>query len=398
MRKIIHLDMDAFYASVEQRDRPELRGKPVIVGGTRERGVVSACSYEARAFGVRSAMSMARALALCPQAIVLPVRMRLYGEASEQVFDIFARYTDRIEPLSIDEAFLDVTGCERLFGSAREIAERIRAEVRKETALAVSAGVAPNKFLAKLASEAAKPDGLKEIHPAEIDPFLLPLPVSRLWGVGRVTAERLENLGIRTVADLRGVERGRLARILGSAGDHLYQLARGLDDRPVDGAEEVKSIGHEETFERDLYDPEAIRIELLDLSERVARRLRRHRVSGRTLTVKVRYGDFSTVTRSATFSEGLDHGIAIFREAAALVARTEAGTRAVRLLGISLSHLQSGGAGQQQLFGVEDRERKSSLDRAVDLLGERFGGGAVCRGDLLERRRGSAEKGADSEE
>lgn len=397
MRQIIHLDMDAFYAAVEQRDRPELRGRPVIVGGSRERGVVSACSYEARPFGVRSAMSMARALALCPQAAVLPVRMGRYREVSGQVFAIFARYSDRIEPLSIDEAFIDVTGCERLLGPSAEIAARIRDEVRRETGLAVSAGVAPNKFLAKLASEAAKPDGMKLLRAEEMDRFLLPLPVSRLWGVGRVTAERLERLGLRTVADLRGVTKERLVRLFGSAGEHLFHLCRGEDDRPVAEGEAMKSLGHEETFERDLAHPEAIRLELLDLAERVGRRLRRHNVTGRTLTLKVRFADFSTVTRSVTFSEGTDHGPEILRHAEALLARTEAGRRPVRLLGISLSHLQLREGGQQSLFGREERERSASLDRAMDLLKDRFGEGGVCRGDLLERR-GSAKEGADAEE
>ncbi|HEY7744728.1 MAG TPA: DNA polymerase IV, partial [Desulfuromonadales bacterium] len=207
---IIHLDMDAFYASVEQRDNPALRGRPVIVGGSPDRGVVSACSYEARPFGVRSAMPMRRAVRLCPEAVVLPVRMARYREVSRQVFAIFARYTDRIEPLSVDEAFLDVTGCERLFGPAAVIAARIRREVREELGLAISAGVAPNKFLAKLASESAKPDGLLEIVPERVDAFLLPLPVERIWGVGAKAAEQLHRLGCRSVADLRRLPEAQL--------------------------------------------------------------------------------------------------------------------------------------------------------------------------------------------
>lgn len=381
--KILHLDLDAFYASVEQLDHPDLRGRPVVVGGSINRGVVSAASYEARAFGIRSAMPMARAVRLCPEAAVRPVRMGRYREVSRQVFAVFARYTDRVEPLSIDEAFLDVSGCERLFGPAPAIAERIRREVRKELGLTVSAGVAPNKFLAKLASEAGKPDGLVVVPPEEIDAFLLPLPVSKLWGVGEVTAQNLAKQGFKTVADLRRASRQRLEKLLGSVGRHLYRLARGEDDRPVVTEEEVKSIGHEETFEKDLATCEEIRRVLLDLSERVARRLRRQGVAGGCVTLKVRYADFATVTRSRSFAEGLDSAPEIFRIAGDLLERTEAGIRPVRLLGIYVSSLAAAGAGQMDLFG-ERRHRRAVLDRAVDELTARFGEKGVRPATLLE--------------
>ncbi len=395
-RNIIHLDMDAFYASVEQRDRPELKGRPVIVGGSLERGVVCACSYETRPFGVRSAMAVSRALRLCPGAVVLPVRMARYQEVSEQIFAIFRRYTDRIEPLSIDEGFLDVSGSERLFGAALEIARRIRREVRDETGLAVSAGVAPNKFLAKVASELAKPDGLLEVTPAEVDNFLLPLPVSRIWGVGRVTAERLERRGWHNISDLRKVPLEQLTRLLGAAGEQIYRLARGEDERPVVAGEAIKSIGAEETFEADLWRLEEQRRELLALAEKVARRLRHRGLVGRCVTLKVKFADFTSVSRSQTLERGLDSAPAIHAEAVGLLARTDAGRRPVRLLGISLAQLEPREAVQAELFGEEARQRQSSLDQAMDRLRERFGDRGIKRASLLDRNpAGSGKKGGD---
>lgn len=395
-RCILHLDMDAFYASVEQHDFSELRGKPVIVGGNRQRGVVCAASYEVRPFGVRSAMAMARALQLCPQAAVRPVRMQRYQEVSRQIFAIFSRFTDAIEPLSIDEAFLDVTGSRALFGSGEEIARQIRLAVRNETGLTVSAGIAPNKFLAKLASEAAKPDGLHEVRREEIDAFLRPLPVAALWGVGRVTREKLAAMGIRTVAELRRLPSAVLEKRLGAAGLHLFQLARGEDERPVTGGEDLKSVGHEDTYAADLCDANSITREILHLSERVAARLRRHGVQGRCVTLKVKFSDFSVVTRSRTLEEGLSNGGQIHREALKLLAKTEAGRRPVRLLGVSLSALEPLGAGQGNLFAADDRERIQRLDRAVDRVRERFGSAGVIKGTLLSAGDDSGgEEGAD---
>jgi len=390
---ILHLDMDAFYASVEQHDRPELRGRPVLVGGSLGRGVVAACSYEARRYGVHSAMAMARALSLCPRAVALPVRMERYQEVSRQVFAIFARYTDRVEPLSIDEAFLDVSGCERLFGRPALIAEAIRDDVRQETGLAISAGVAPNKFLAKLASEAGKPDGLMEVPPEEVDAFLLPLPLRALWGVGKTTAAKLERFGLRTVSDLRGVPRERLVEWLGRHGEHLYRLARGQDDRLVESRGGIKSVGHEETFSEDLRGGDVLRLELLALAEKVASRLRSKGLAGRCVTLKVKYADFVAVTRSITLGLGVDNALEIHREAVGLLRRTEAGRRPVRLLGISLSELRAAGAGQQDLFDHE-RERARVLDRTVDEVRERFGSSGVRRGSLLPRPSGG-KKGSD---
>jgi DNA polymerase-4 len=383
-RNIIHLDLDAFYASVEQQDFPELRGRPVVVGGSVERGVVCACSYEARGFGVRSAMAMARALRLCPKAVVRPVRMARYQEVSREVFAIFARYTDRIEPLSVDEAFLDVSGCEKLFGPAPRIAEVIRQAVREETGLTISAGVARNMFLAKLGSEHAKPDGMFVV-PDPPESFLLPLPLGRLWGVGPVMLGRLENLGLRTVGDLRRLSRERLTKLFGATGEHLFHLAQGVDHRQVETSAEAKSIGHEDTFDRDLWDREEMRRALLDLAERVALRLRRHGLTGSTLILKVKYADFTTVTRSRTLTAGLDHAMDIHRVAVELLDRTAAGQQAVRLLGISLGRLEDSAGEQGSLFGAEARRRQMALDQAVDQVRRRFGAAGVRRASLLDR-------------
>lgn len=396
VRQILHLDLDAFYAAVEQLDDPALRGLPVLVGGPSARGVVCACSYEARRFGVRSAMGMARARQLCPQAAVRPVRMARYRELSAQVFAIYGRYTDRVEPLSIDEAFLDVSGCERLFGSPVQIAEAIRAAVRTETGLTVSAGVAGNKLLAKLASEQGKPDGLVEVRPEQVEAFLSPLPVASLWGVGRVTAARLEQQGWRRVADLRRAGPARLEQLLGSFGAELHRLALGLDERPVLAAGEPKSVGHEETFASDLWDRAALELALLAMGERVASRLRALGLAASGLTVKVRYGDFTQVTRSATFDQAVRSVEGIYPLARQLLARTEAGRRPVRLLGLSLSQLQAAGAGQGELFGEPQRLRQQALDQALDRVRERFGYRRIVRGSLLPEASG--EEGADGGE
>lgn len=391
-RTILHLDMDAFYASVEQRDRPELRGHPVIVGGHRTRGVVCACSYEARVFGVHSAMPVSRALRQCPQAIVLPVRMSRYQEVSDQVFAVFDRYTDLVEGISVDEAFLDVSGSKRLFGSGWEIAEKIRQDVRKELELAISAGIAHNKFLAKLASEQAKPDGIFQV-PEVIDDFLLPLPLKRLWGVGPVTLQELQTLGLKTVGDLRKMECSFLESRFGQAGAQLFKLARGEDSREVISERELKSIGHEDTFEKDLWQRDLMHEVLLDLSERVSTRLRRKSVMGTTITLKVKYADFSMVTRSKTVPDGMRHAKDMFDIAKALLEKTEAGIKAVRLLGISVNNLMAAGSRQGMLFGGDRQQRFDDLDQAIDRLRERFGQNGIRRGTLIGRRqRESADK------
>jgi len=399
-RSILHLDLDAFYAAVETLDRPELSGKPVIVGGSENRGVVAAASYEARRFGVRSAMPTATAKRLCPRGIFLSPRMSRYREASEEVFAIYHRFTPLVEPLSIDEAFLDVTGCERLFGSAEDAARRIKEEVRWETGLVVSAGVASNKFLAKLASDIGKPDGLVVVPPGREQEFLDPLPVGRVWGVGKVTEGELERMGIRTILDLRRTPREILHRCFGAHGDHLYDLARGIDDRPVEREREAKSIGHEETYDRDLRDRGAMRRELHSLSGRVAERLRRQGVRGKTVTLKVKYHDFVQVTRAVTLADATDDGGTIYRCSVELLAETEAGARPVRLLGVSVSKLEEPKASvpgsrmeQMTLFGrpagterpvpsAPDPAKKERLNRAVDRIREKYGPKGIVPGAL----------------
>ena len=398
-RKILHADMDAFFAAVEELDDPALRGLPVIVGGDLRRGVVSACSYPARRCGVHSALPMAIALQRCPQAIVRRVRMPRYLAVSGQVMAILGRYTDRIEAISIDEAFLDVTGCERLFGAAVEIGARIRRQVQRELGLAISIGIGPNKLIAKLASQKAKPDGLLAIRPAEVAGFLEPLPIGDLWGVGRVTAEQLKKIGIVTVGDLRDYPQAQLLAHLGHAGKNLQQLARGIDSRPVEGREPLKSLSHETTFSHDISDLAGIEQELQHLAHKVAERVRYHHLRGRRVSIKVRYGDFSSVTRSCTQANGIDNGGALFQLARALLERTEAGQRPVRLLGVGLSDWEEPTQQQQELFAGNDRSgRNRALDRAVDLVNQRFGRGRVGPASLMHRSRLTPEEGSDSGE
>ncbi|MBI5904665.1 MAG: DNA polymerase IV [Deltaproteobacteria bacterium] len=404
-RSIIHLDLDAFYASVETLDDPSLRGLPVIVGGSERRGVVAAASYEARKFGVHSAMPAATAKRLCPGGIFLPVRMHRYKEESEKVFGIYRRFTPLVEPLSIDEAFLDVTGCERLFGSAEETARRIKAAVREETGLTVSAGVASSKFIAKIASDLRKPDGLTVVPPGDELAFLDPLPVGKLWGVGKVTEREMFRRGVRTIGDLRRVPERELSRSFGAHGSHLHRLARGIDDRPVETEYEAKSIGHEETFDRDLRERGAMRRELLSLSDRVSARLRGHGVRGRTITLKVKYHDFVQVTRAATLADPTDDGGTLYRVSLDLLGDTEAGARPVRLLGISVSKLSPAaeerkgdrleqlslfrppGGGKRPEAGVVDPEKKERLNRAVDRIREKFGRKGIVPGALPDDGR-----------
>jgi DNA polymerase-4 len=385
-KAVIHLDMDAFYPSVEVLDNPSLKGKPVIVGGTRGRGVVSSASYEARKFGVHSAQPMATALRLCPQGIFLPVRMGRYVEVSGRIFSIFERFTPLVEPLSIDEAFLDVTASTRLFGTPVEIARNIKETVRAETGLSVSAGVAPSKFVAKIASDMEKPDGLTVVPPEGVRAFLNPLPVSRMWGVGKKTQEALRRMNIHTFEDLSRTPVENLERRFGRYGLKMHQLSTGIDEREVDPDHEAKSVGHEETYLKDIPDVEAARRELLSLAGEVARRMRREGVSGRSLTLKVKYSDFVLVTRSATLSSPTDDGPEIYSEACRLLERTAVGRRPVRLLGIALSQLSPAASeGQLPLFEVRGRaQRRKDLNRALDSLYEKFGRGSVRPGTLME--------------
>lgn len=374
-RGILHVDMDAFYASVEVLDDPTLRGKPVIVGGTPQgRGVVAACSYEARRFGVHSAMPAGQARRLCPDGVFLQPRMARYVEISAQVFAIFERHTPLVEPLSIDEAFLDVTGCARLFGPPVAVGRAIKAAIRDELHLAASVGVAPNKFLAKLASGLEKPDGFVVMTAADAPARLAVLPVGTLWGVGKVTERHLAALGVRTVADLLAVPRARLVAAIGDQADHLRQLALGQDDRPVVPDHEAKSIGNEVTFPADIADAEALRDVLDQLAAKVAWRLRRHGLTARTVTLKARYPDFTTHTRAQTLPQPTDASV-VLRDAARelLASRLGRAGRPLRLIGVTASQLEVAGAGQGELFADRGAARDRTLDRLLDQVHERFG-------------------------
>jgi DNA polymerase IV len=384
-KQIIHLDMDAFYASVEVLDNPALKGKPVIVGGSPKRGVVSAASYEARAFGVHSAQPVATAMGLCPQGSFLPVRMARYKEISDQIFEVFFHFTPQVEPLSIDEAFLDVTASENLFGPAEEIAKQIKKAVRENIGLTVSAGVAPSKLVAKIASDLNKPDGLTIVPPGKVRQFLTPLPIERLWGVGKVTQKDLLLLNVQTIGDLQRLPKDLLQRRFGQQGLQLYFLSRGLDDREVEPERKLKSLGREETYSEDIKDEARARKEILDLSRRVSRRLRRHGVGGRTITLKVTYNDFTHITRSVTLPAATDDGRKIYPLCLDLLKKTEIGKRPIRLLGISLSYLSKPGEGQLFLFDPQNGLNKGTrLNRALDAIEDKYGDQAILPGSLLD--------------
>jgi DNA polymerase-4 len=341
VRRILHIDMDAFYASVEQRDKPELRGKPVAVGGDpNRRGVVAAASYEARAFGVRSAIPMARAVRLCPHLVIVPADFQRYRAASQRVFEIFRSVTPLVEPLSLDEAYLDVT--ENAWGEplGQSVAKRLKAAIKDATGLTASAGVAPNKFLAKIASAWQKPDGLTVIAPERVETFLQKLPVDALWGVGPVTAARLRERGIERLVDVRSIDAAALREAVGSGADWLRQLANGIDDRAVEPHRETKSSGSENTYSQDLTDINEIRMEIDGMARDAAEWLDRHQLLCRTVTIKVRYSDFTTITRSHTRTPAGRDAEDIAQRAVALLDRTDAASRPVRLLGVSVHNLE----------------------------------------------------------
>jgi DNA polymerase-4 len=385
-RAIIHLDMDSFYPSVEVLDNPELRGKPVIVGGSKERGVVSSASYEARKFGVRSAQPMAAAMRLCPDGIFLPVRMHRYREISERVFQIFRLFTPLVEPVSIDEAFLDVTASTQLFGQPDRIARKIKDMVQKETGLTVSAGVAPSKFVAKIASDIDKPDGLTVIAPDRIQEFLEPLPIEKMWGVGKRTRVSLHRLGIRTIGHFTHFPAEVLKRNFGKHGIRMRELALGIDERDVIPVSDAKSVGHEKTFSQDILGKDSARKEILSLANKVAHRMRRDGVTGKTVTLKVKFSDFVQVTRSTALAESTDDGLELYSTACRLLEKTDAGTRPVRLLGVSVSQLSHPGSGEQlSLFHKDEAMRRKKLNTALDSVSERFGEDSIRPATLLDK-------------
>ncbi len=390
-RTILHADMDAFYASVEARENPDIVSKPIVVGADPRaghgRGVVAACNYEARKFGLRSAMSISEAYRRCPHAVYLRPRIRLYAEVSERVMRIFSSYTELVERLSIDEAFLDVTASARLFGDGVAIAQSIKKRVREEERLTVSLGVAPNKFLAKLASDLHKPDGLVVVEPGNESAFLRPLPVERLWGVGAKTAQRLHALGFRTIGELAQVPLALLERNLGHAhAVHLHQLANGIDDRPLQPGRERKQIGRETTFMTDTEDRDFVRRTLLALTEQVASRLRRRSVAAHTITVKLRLAPFETLTKRRTTEASLSTTESIYPLACDLLAAADPGDRPVRLIGISASGLHEYEADRQLGLFQEEGRRNDNARRvaeALDTIADRFGSDALKRARLV---------------
>jgi len=376
-RKIAHLDMDAFFAAVEQLDCPNYRGKPVIVGGLGPRGVVATASYEAREYGVRSAMPMAKARRLCPQAIYLAPRFSRYQEVSARILEILRSYTPVVETISLDEAFFDLTESEAAFGPAEEIVAEVKHRVYTKTTLTCSVGLAHNRFLAKLASEFSKPDGLKIIRVKEVQTFLDPLSVESIWGVGKVTGRRLKSLGLQTVQDLRQAPIELLVRELGAIGRTLFRLARGEDDTPVQPTRESRSLSREVTLSVDLYEKAEMERFLRQFAREVAAELRHKRLLGKTVRVKVRFSNFETITRQVSLSAGTDSTLLIeglvldlFRR------RVSLGNRGVRLIGAGVSGLSESTARQLPLFSANE----SILDRTVDRLTQQYGEDVVWRG------------------
>jgi DNA polymerase-4 len=391
---ILHIDMDAFYASVEMRDRPELTGRPVIVGGQSGRGVVLSASYPARKFGVRSAMPVTRAKRLCPQAVFIPPRHEIYAEVSREVMAIFRSVTPAVEPLALDEAFLDVSGALRRLGSSSAIAKRIRAEVLEQQGITCSVGIASRKFIAKIASARCKPDGLLVVPAAQVLEFLHPLPADVLWGVGEKTGETLARMGLRTVGEIAGIPLATLQRELGvAAGEHLWSLAWGRDDRKVVPNAEEKSVGAEETFAYDVDDRDVIRSELLRLSGRTARALRGSGCVARTVVVKIRLANFKTITRSRTLRQPTDVTKEIFTAACGLYEGSGLDRRArIRLVGVRVTGLRPA-AGSAIQMTLDDRPVGwREAEQAMDRIAGKFGLNAVQPGTLLrqERPRGTA--------
>lgn len=378
--------MDAFYASVEQLDQPELEGRPVIVGADPKagtgRGVVAACSYEARKLGIHSALPISHAWRRCSNGVYLRPRMERYKEMSEAIMGILRQYTDMVEPISIDEAFLDVSGSTALMGAAEGIARDIKSAIKKETGLTASVGIAPNKFLAKIASDLDKPDGIVVVREDEVEGFLATLPVSRLWGVGPKTATRLQKLGIHTIGELAAVPRKKVVEALGASGDHLWLLAHGQDERPVVSRWDPKSISNETTFERDTSDNDLLLKTLRRLSDKVAGRLRRQGFKTRTITLKLRYQSFTTFTRQTSVPEPLDTGNEIFALIRTLFEKVPL-EESVRLIGVGTSNLLRASKDEEQLSLFETTGQSERLAEALDEIHDRYGDSSLRRGSDL---------------
>jgi DNA polymerase-4 len=382
-RTIIHADMDAFYASVEVLDAPQLRGRPVIVGGDPDaRGVVSAASYEARRFGVHSAMPLRTAHRLCPDGVFLPVRPERYREVSEAVMRVFASFTPMVEPISLDEAFLDVTASRAAFGSGEEIGRTIKRRVRDEIGLTVSVGIATNKLCAKVASDLRKPDGLVIVPPSGEAAFLASLPIRRLWGVGPAAAEALRDFGVTTIGQLAALPPTTLRRRFGKHGTDLAERAAGIDPSPVVPWMAPKSVGHEHTFDHDVVGDAALEATLLDLADSVAGRLRRHDLAARGIQLKLRYEGFDTITRQAILPRPTREGRPIYEAAVALLRRSRSASRAVRLIGVTAIHLTDA----EQLTLFDGASKESRLEATIDDVRARFGDAAITRARLLRER------------
>lgn len=381
-RVIAHIDMDAFFASVEQRDDPRLVGQPVVIGadpkGGRGRGVVSTCSYEARQFGIHSAMPISQAYARCPQAFFLPPRMALYSEVSAQLFSILHEFTPDVEPVSVDEAFLDLTGTEKINGKPCDAAWKIKHRIRSQLRLTASVGLAPNKMVAKIASDLCKPDGLLEITKEGLLDFLWPLDVGRLWGVGPKTKEILASIGISKIQDLARSNAEELHQLLGESGLQLYALAHGRDERDVALEQEIKSVSHEHTFESDTDHQELLHQTLLILSEKVSRRLRLDALQGRTVTIKVRLKGFKTYTRAVTLPQMTNFVDDIFEAARKLFDSLYVAGTYVRLLGVRVSGFQNPYV-QESLFEDARKEKKERVHKAIDLIKDKFGERSIHR-------------------
>jgi len=375
-KKIIHVDLDAFFASVEQIDNPRLKGKPVIVGGNTRRGVVSAASYEARKFGIHSAQPISKARKLCPQGVFLPVRMKRYKEISDKMFKILSSYTPKIEPLSIDEAFLDVTACEKLFGKPENIAEKIQQRIKKEIGLSCSVGVAPNKFLAKIASDMKKPNGMVVIKEEEKENFLSNLAVGKIWGVGKVTEQKLQKMGIFKVKELRRLSLSKLSKIFGKMGVRLYNLSRGIDESPVISERKIKSLSSEITFPDDVSEKKILEKTLYTLSNNVAKRLKNENIWARSIQLKIRFSDFTTITRSHTYDEVTNLTQIIWQRTKKLLhKKVNLSSKKIRLVGVTAFNLT-----KQRQMQLIPQEKIEKLEEATEKIKEKFGVRGIRKG------------------
>ncbi len=380
-RWIMHVDMDAFYASVEQRDRPDLRGKPVIVGGLSQRGVVATASYEARRFGVHSAMSVSRARKLCPDGIFVPPRMEVYASVSAEIHEIMLHYASEIEPLSLDEAFMDISGLGKQYKTLGDVGRSIKKEIFDKTKLIASVGIAPNKFLAKMASDMGKPDGLFLIPYGKEISILAPLPIRRLWGVGKVTEKKLIEAGILTIGDFQNAPLVKLIPLLGNQAEMFKKLSLGIDNRPVESERQIKSIGDESTYEKDLTDPADIDRQIARHSDIVAKRLRKHHQAAKTISLKIRFSSFRTVTRALSLEEGTNLQEEIY-DACMILKKRIAIDEGIRLIGVTGSNL-SEPMELQDLFS-QKREKQAKAAKVMDAIQEKFGEQALRKGFWLE--------------